>query len=388
MRVGLFTSTYLPTTGGVQFFLYWLLKAIDEKISGGSMEQLLFIVPRSGDKRFVDFQNIQVIEYEYPFDSRKGILRFIPQLAKISRDNSLDILHCHAALPDGLCCAGAKGLTGIPFMVTCHGGDIAVSEEFGYGNRLKRLPRFLTRLVLKYAVAVTTLSTDMMSFAEEAGASLDRMFLIPGGIDSSKEIVNAAVNRKTNEIKERYSIEEKHTVYLTLSGMRKIKGHEPLVRAFAKALNVKKDLFLFVGANGHETERIKALVKDLDIGGNVKFIGFIHDDEKKAWFNVADVYCNTAFFEPFGIVYLEAVLYGMAVLGSIRGGAKDIFEHKKEAHLIDPVDLESITDGILELSKKERREKLTENARSILPRYEIDKIADEYIAYYKKCTKK
>ncbi|MFC1548342.1 glycosyltransferase family 4 protein [Candidatus Omnitrophota bacterium] len=361
---------------------------MDDRHIEKGIKKIVFITPKCGEKKYLDFRGIDVAEYDGSWVNIKGLPRLSKYIASISRKYSLDLLHCHAAIPDGVCCLAAKCMTGVPYMVTCHGSDLATDKRFGYGNRLKFTSDIATRLVLKGASGVTTLSTDMARFAQEAGVTPSKLRIIPEAIDTLVPVSCTKVEETEKVIREKYRIKDENTVYLTLSGMRKIKGHESLVRAFAKALEQTPDMILAIGAHGQETVNIKTLVKDLGIENKVRFIGFVDGSEKKAWFNIANVYCNTAFFEPFGIVYLESILHDTAVLGSMFGGAKDIFKHGENACIVDPANIEEIAQHIVSLRNKDQREHMVTKAREILPRYDIRKIADEYLDMYTLCLKK
>ena len=387
MNIGIFTTTYLPEVGGLQFLLHWLLKTMDKRYAGRGIDRVVFITPTCSKKEYLDFDNIEIEEYDSSWVSMKTLPRLSAYLASISRRYSLDLIHCHAAIPDGACCLVAKLTTRTPYMVTCHGSDLATDKRFGYGNRLKFSSDIMTRIILKGASAVTTLSSDMAYFADRAGVDRKKLKIIPEAINIEDSISGVEIDAIGEKLRHKYAIENGDTIYLTLSGMRKIKGHEPLIRAFAKGLEQTSNMTLVIGAHGQETRNIQSLVKELGVQDKVRFIGFVTGLEKKAWFNIADVYCNTAFFEPFGIVYLESVLHDTAVLGSKFGGAKDIFTHGENAFIVDPANIEEITQHIVALCGKDQRKRMTAKARSILPQYDIKKIADKYLDAYSQCLK-
>ena len=109
--------------------------------------------------------------------------------------------------------------------------------------------------------------------------------------------------------------------------------------------------------------------------------------QKQSFFKLADVYINTAFFEPFGLVYLEAIQNDMVVLGSVYGGGKDIFKHLYSAYLSDPYQMSTIKEGLVYLSKKEHRVKLLKNSQPLLGKYSVDKILTKYFKLYQEVLK-
>ncbi|MBW1763941.1 MAG: glycosyltransferase family 4 protein [Deltaproteobacteria bacterium] len=387
MIAAILTSSYLPVQGGIQYELYWLLKEFDHRFRDYGIKKLVFIAPAHSTQEYLDFKNIDIIKYNNPLNSKYDYLSFSRQLSRLQKVHSIDIIHCHSAYPEGLCCLGLKLLNRTPYLVTCHGEDIAVLKEFNYGNRLGLFKSFLTNIILKQAQHVTTISRDMAKFAFDAGCRKNRLTIIPNGIDLNKRHNSKDIQLEIINLKEKYQIADSDTVYLTLSGMRKIKGHENLIRAFALSVNENNSIKLFIGAHGAELDNLKALTADLNLNEHVFFIDFVYGLEKAAWFSIADVYCNTAFFEPFGIVYLEAIQQGIAVLGSSYGGAKDIFTHDHNACLIDPYDTNNISTGITKLASTTYRNKLSHNSAKVLPQYDIGLIADEYLSLLKQQKK-
>ncbi|CAN2048454.1 Glycosyltransferase family 1 protein [Candidatus Magnetomoraceae bacterium gMMP-1] len=386
MNIAIFSSSYLPEIGGIQFELFWLLKAIDNKFKSKGINRFFFIVPRYKNQKYLNFKNIEVIEYDN-WISKKAMLSFIFKLSNITKYYSIDLLNSFAVIPEGFCCLCVKYLNGTPYIVTSQGADLAIDSRFNYGIRLIKYLSFLTKIIIKKVNCLVTISQDMVNFAIDAGAKKERIKIIPNGIEL-KKIDKTTLSSDVKNIKEKYLISDSNVVYLTLSGMRKIKGHLNLVKAFARAVKKNSNLRLFIGAHGDETENIKMLVQNLNIDNYVYFIGFVSGQEKEAWFNVAHVYCNSAYFEPFGIVYIEAIKSKIAVLGSIYGGGKDIFLHEESAHLINPESIEEIYQGILKLSESSYREKLIRNADSLLPLYDINRIADMYLNTYIQHTNK
>ncbi|MBL7196751.1 MAG: glycosyltransferase family 4 protein [Candidatus Omnitrophica bacterium] len=378
MNIGIFSSTYLPVIGGVQYELYWLLKAIDNRYQKKNIDHFVFIAPASDNKEYLQFRNITVVYLDV--SNRYDIPLCGYKLAAIAKKYKLGLVNCWQAIPDGIVCLLMKWITGVPYILTSQGVDTAYNRRYDYGYRLKKKLSGIIRLVLKQSCSVITVSRDMKDYVEEAGAKKNKIKIIPNGIELAEETYSEQnILKHKQQIKEMYAVNSSHTVYLTLSGMRKIKGHENLVRAFALALKINPNLKLFISAHGEETENIKMLVKDLKLEYAINFIGFVTGVEKKAWFDIADVYCNTAFFEPFGIVYLEAIKYNLALLGTVFGGAKDIFEHNKSAYLVNPENIDEISKGLITLSSAEYRKNLVKESKLLLPRYDINRIANLYL---------
>src|SRR5678815_2419378 len=71
--------------------------------------------------------------------------------------------------------------------------------------------------------------------------------------------------------------------------------------------------------------------------GGVEFLGRVSDDERDSLFKTADVYCSPATGrESFGIVLLEAMAAGTAIVCSDIHGYKGVVRRDREALLVPP----------------------------------------------------
>ena len=59
--------------------------------------------------------------------------------------------------------------------------------------------------------------------------------------------------------------------------------------------------------------------------------------------------------EGFGIVFIEAAIYGLALIGPNDGGPTDIIEHDVNGYMCDPKSIEDIADKILILIRNKKK---------------------------------
>jgi glycosyltransferase involved in cell wall biosynthesis len=63
----------------------------------------------------------------------------------------------------------------------------------------------------------------------------------------------------------------------------------------------------------------------------------------------ADVLAVPSYYEPFGMVILEGMLYGLPIVAAAVGGPSEILEHGRTGILCQPKDAESLGEAILKL---------------------------------------
>jgi len=94
------------------------------------------------------------------------------------------------------------------------------------------------------------------------------------------------------------------------------------------------------------TKKVKRLIRKKRIENNVYFLGLLSDKELIQYFKRSDILVVPSFYEGFGIVYLEGMGFGIPVIATTNGGAKEIIGNGKEGFLVEPHDFVSISDYI------------------------------------------
>jgi len=98
----------------------------------------------------------------------------------------------------------------------------------------------------------------------------------------------------------------------------------------------------------------------------VVFTGFVHHDELNYIYNLAGIsVVPSVWQEPFGLINLEAMAAGCAVIASRVGGIPEIVVHDKTGLLVDPSNANALRDQmIFLLEHPDQRERLASNGMS------------------------
>jgi len=97
----------------------------------------------------------------------------------------------------------------------------------------------------------------------------------------------------------------------------KLKGYSAVIRAFAAArLQAPVQPVLEIAGTGPDEASLRRLAIELGVTDRVRFLGWLEPHEVKAALARATVFVHGAYFEPFGVVILEAMASGLAVLSS------------------------------------------------------------------------
>jgi glycosyltransferase involved in cell wall biosynthesis len=87
------------------------------------------------------------------------------------------------------------------------------------------------------------------------------------------------------------------------------------------------------------------------LGGNVRMTGQLDDAELVEAYRTHHVLAVPSQHEGFGIVYLEAMGFGVLPIGSRTGGAAEVIEHGKSGYLVTPGDSRGLADAIACLAR-------------------------------------
>lgn len=126
------------------------------------------------------------------------------------------------------------------------------------------------------------------------------------------------------------------------------KGVDVFLRAFRRALDRGLKAQALIAGSGGEEAKLRELVRDLALTQHVKFMGWI--EQPMDFFSAVDIACIPSLSEPFGIVALEALASGTAVIASSVGGLAETIRDGREGVLVPPGDVEALAEAIVRLA--------------------------------------
>jgi glycosyltransferase involved in cell wall biosynthesis len=154
-----------------------------------------------------------------------------------------------------------------------------------------------------------------------------------------------------------------------LSRLVPYKGIDVFLQALADLRTKGLRLRAIIGGEGESSEQLKRQVLDLGLEQVVDFRGWIQD--KARFFSEIDIACVPSLHEPFGIVLLEAYLYGRPLVATDADGPLEVCRDGRDALLArkgDPGSLAACLEALL----------LDQERAHALARQGFDKVATRY----------
>ncbi|NQE54770.1 Trehalose synthase [ANME-1 cluster archaeon GoMg3.2] len=361
---------YLYEMGGVTMHIKKMTKYLSYR---EDIEMHLITIGNKNEKTKIGNLNIHMIKKSLPYPfSIPSLVWFLKH--KIIELNP-DIVHAQGSFAP-YSTAAALVRNKYPTLLTMH-GILAKELKFHKGINFIFI-LFIHKPNERYVVSkisnIIAVSLHVKNVISDMTQS--QICVIQNGIDF-EDIHNVQPHK---------SVE--YPSILFVGGLSKVKGIDTLLNAVPILRKKILNLCLYIAGSGPEENKLKELVKELNIEENVNFLGYVSEIEKYSYYKSADVCVFPSIYEPFGIVLLEAMACGKPVVASNVGGIPFVVEEGKTGLLFESGNVEDLADKIMTILKNEElREKMGEAGRERAKEFTWDKIAERTVDVYKEILK-
>lgn len=132
-----------------------------------------------------------------------------------------------------------------------------------------------------------------------------------------------------------------------LASSERYKGIDEMLDVLPRLLESHPQLVYVIAGDGDDRPRLEARARALGIDSNVRFAGFVREDEKADLYRLADVFAMPGRGEGFGFVFLEALACGTPVVASSLDGSFEAVRGGAIGHAIDPGDPKALRAALL-----------------------------------------
>jgi glycosyltransferase involved in cell wall biosynthesis len=291
--------------------------------------------------------------------------------SRFIRRSHPDVIHVHFAVPAGALAWILSRLSGIPYVLTVHLGDVPGGVAEKTSGWFRWVYPF-TRLIWRDASHIAAVSEFTRGLALQ---KYDQQIqVIPNGVD-------------TNALKpDRICLNDPPRV--VFAG-RFMPQKNPL--QVVHTLNELRDLpwqCVMIG-DGPLLEDVKRAVAEMDLRERFQFPGWLQGAEVLRWFDQSDILFMPSLSEGLPVVGVEALAKGLAIVASQVGGFVDIVEHETNGYLIEQADARAFSSALQKLLSDKRRllsfrHASLERAR----RFDINQIVEQYEQIFQQVLKK
>ncbi|KQS97477.1 glycosyltransferase [Cellulomonas sp. Leaf395] len=298
-----------------------------------------------------------------------------------SGERAPDVAHAHFWM-SGMAALQARAVTGVPVALTFHALGSVKRRHQGDKDTSPPGRIAIERSVGRHVDVVVATCSDEVSELVRLGVPADRIRVVPCGVDvehfrpgprgEAPGLPRTARHRILciGRLVERKGIE---TVIDALTGLPDV---ELVVAGGPSADQLDADV---------EARRLLALASFHGVQDRVRLVGRVDHHDLPTLVRSADVVVATPWYEPFGIVPIEAAACGVPVVGSAVGGLLDTVQDGRTGLLVPPRDPASLVSALRSLlDDPDRRAAFGQAARRrAVARYGWDRVAAQTELVYR-----
>ncbi len=377
MNVLLVTPFFTPQTGGVATYLEDLRRFL--ALRGHNVYVL-----RTGDSHAIEPcpMNRDGLVYEtalrppwFPQTPVKGFLAFLVhffptlwRLAAFLKEKKIKLVSLEYPLPCMFYFHLLRAVTGVRVVTGIHGDDVLSLHLCNVHER------WLVRQIIRNADWVVAHSASLMSQAETiVGRLSGARCHISYGVDCGR------LREQATKYGRQFSTLPRPYV-LTVAKLYERKALDILLRAIKTLGPVAAGYRFVIAGDGPEEHRLKVLARDLNIEGTVVFLGEVQNQDIPALFQHCEFFVLPSRSEPFGIVLLEAMTFGKAIVATRVGGIPEFISDRVTGLLVPSNDADALADRIKRIIlEPDLRASLGKNGLELVERsYDYHAVIERY----------
>jgi len=341
--------------GGLERYNYEMLKCL--RMHG---EELFSYVHTNNTD---DLEGVDLLPYHKYIDR----LLIGKRLELFAKRNKVDALHCmHLRLSKIV--EKLSEATGKKYNLFVYGRDC-------WGVRFKKYNLDYEKIAK--IISISDYTTEQIV---SQGARPEKIIQIPPLIDTSESQESSYENK------------EKDFILISVGRLdpeSSYKGQDMVIRALPRIAERVPSVQYWIVGKGENSEGLAKLAEENGVSKRVSFLGFVSDEHLKELYGRSTVFIMPSRVsldppdnpqgEGFGIVYLEAGLHGLPVIGPNEGGPRDVIRDGVNGFAVNPRSLDEIAEAVIKLAKSEGlRKEMAANAKrivkerfslSLLPKY-------------------
>ena len=213
--------------------------------------------------------------------------------------------------------------------------------------------------------------TSARHYAEQMGASPDRIFLAPNAVDINL-FASGADSARVSASRVRGALGLPSRYFLFVGRLVEAKGVFDLLQAYAGlSEKLRSQIGLVIAGDGPLRAELESMAHSI-YPGTIHFPGFVHRDALASYYALAECSVLPTHSDPWGLVVNEAMACGLPVICSqVAGCAADLI--RSNGILVPPADTTLLTRALEEIATNPVRAKqMSSRSKELIRNYSPD----------------
>lgn len=375
MKIGYLLSSFYPFTGGREILTLNFAKELAKR----GHEVHVFTSLAKGLKKEEVAYGIQIHRSRTWF-KYKYYLEFNPGWVWNSLKYKLDIFQVQSfGFVFADIAAVLKKVFSKAVVMNSPMGPFMALEKYNWWQTiLKGIYSALEWPINRMYAKVIAINPEQWRWMVNCGVKKEDVIFIPPSVES---YIFAKYDKKP--FIEKHNLKGKFVISY-VGRIQKYKGLGQVISILPSILKKHKNVvFLAMGKDADDMERLKALSKKLGVEKSVVFTGPVSDAEKVQGLDVSHIFVFPSEWEAFGIVLVEAFARGNAVISTRTEGGKYLVEEGVNGFLYDYKDTKALEKHILKLIEDDKlRKMIISNNIKKAHGFSTEKVTDELEKLY------
>jgi glycosyltransferase involved in cell wall biosynthesis len=325
-----------------------------------------------------DDQGVRVVRAPVFFRRQLAVANFPSMLAYLpsglarglALGGAFDVINTHFVVPTGPLGHFLARWRRIPNVLSVHGGDLFDPSKASSPHRHAPL-RAAVRALVRKADAVIGQSRDTVRHVSDIYGVHRRVELIPLGIERPPRTPTAS--------RAAFGVPEDAFVMVTIGRLVARKATAQLIDILALAKGHASDAHLLIVGDGPDAASVRERAAQLGVADRVRMLGQVADADKYAALTISDVFVSASQHEGFGLVFLEAMSFGLPVVCYDHGGQTDFLTTGETGAVVKLNDTKALASAVVSLRRdRDGRARIARCNRALVENFFIDSCAARY----------
>ncbi|MEM3485256.1 MAG: glycosyltransferase family 4 protein [Candidatus Methanomethyliaceae archaeon] len=324
----------------------------------------IFRVPVLGRYRHMAWGGTSLLSFPPPA---------IAKAVQLCRKQRYDLVHTYFVIPSAIASVVPVKLFRLPHVLTVIGGDIFHPTKRLSPHRNPFL-RPVASFVMNQADRLVAISQDVKQKVLEFYRVNKPVQVIHFGLPIARA--------DHHEMPPKHERSDEDFTIVTVARLIKRKGIDTLLRSLSLLESLRFKAIII--GDGPDLPQLQAFARELGLQDRVQFMGFVPEERKDELLSLSDVFVLPSIHEGFGLVYIEAMRWGVPVIASNVGGQTDFLSDGETGYLVPPGDYLTLADRIKTLmSDRNRAWRMGELNKNIARNLSAEACAKAYEIMYR-----